>query len=86
MYEITVVWVSYVVHVSKYKALSYRTAKRRSKGEPRFDPKMSKKALRWKKKCSEKWQAYFKEHPDRGSWRQLKHWRVAAGTTGSAAA
>jgi len=24
---------------------------------------MSKKALRWKKKCSEKWQAYFKEHP-----------------------
>ena len=40
-----------------------RKNKRKSKGEPRFDPKMSKKALRWKKKCSEKWQAYFKEHP-----------------------
>jgi len=40
-----------------------RKNKRKSKGEPRFDHKMSKKALRWKKKCSEKWQAYFKEHP-----------------------
>ena len=62
-----------------------RKTKRKSKGEPRFDPKVSKvKALRWKKKCSEKWPAYFKEHPP-GQLAPASE-ALAAGTTGSAAA
>ena len=40
-----------------------RRKKKTSKGEPRFNPQMSKKALRCYKAHSEKWKAYFKEHP-----------------------
>ena len=40
-----------------------RRKKKTSKEEPRFNPRMSKKALRCYKAHSEKWKAYFKEHP-----------------------